>query len=687
MNFIILYASIALLLNIIIIGWSLRFKQNSCFKRHFISSLSFHALWISANIAMIITHNNLLLRLVHALALWALATGCMWVWVLQKKPTKPSVLLKSSLYGISTILTAFSFFPGVLFNGKYSDDISFEHIYAPLFDLYTGFILVLFGLISGRLIYLYKTSSHTEKKQLIYISFGLLIYLSIGITGLIFSANGYPELGYLDSPSSIFFLGIAAYAISKQYLMDVNVVISSGIAKILTLLIFSASFGTLYEIYTTIFSHKNINTSILLLVGAIALLSVCELYPKINKAIQTIPDTLLVKPRYNYADVAPTLIAHLEKCIYAKDVLSALHDTIDNKMGLHLLNVYILKDMETSTDVLSDYQSWDFSKEIAQECDNADNELHNMLISEIQLTQSTLFCESLNPDTVTLLTKHNIGACIPFIAKGNLLGFAFIEKLPDNLPYTYDDQRLFEMLTPQIGIALDRIRAYAKVTAGFEKVQKTASLLSLMNQYTHDIKAPLDILEIKYGAEDGAKQQLDRVRQLVTTMLKVANDQRTFDPKPISLNDVVSTTLDFYPISGGAMGFVDLNDIPTIYGDKEDLQILITNLIKNAKEAMIGNAKPEGNRIWVTTELSDDQQHVVLTIKDNGPGIPKDIQEKIWNAFESHSKKGGSGIGLSAVTRIVAEHGASITMDSITGEGTTFTIQFPVDDAASSGSS
>ena len=67
---------------------------------------------------------------------------------------------------------------------------------------------------------------------------------------------------------------------------------------------------------------------------------------------------------------------------------------------------------------------------------------------------------------------------------------------------------------------------------------------------------------------------------------------------------------------------------------------------------------------------------MVISISDNGPGIPEAIQEKIFQPFFS-TKEEGTGLGLSIASRIVEKHGGTLTLKSEEGEGTTFTITLP----------
>ena len=80
--------------------------------------------------------------------------------------------------------------------------------------------------------------------------------------------------------------------------------------------------------------------------------------------------------------------------------------------------------------------------------------------------------------------------------------------------------------------------------------------------------------------------------------------------------------------------------------------------------------------IWISTKKVGDQ--VIIKIKDNGSGIPKEIVDKIFQPFFTTKPSGqGTGLGLSMSYDIVRSHGGDLKVESQEGEGTTFTISIP----------
>ena len=112
-------------------------------------------------------------------------------------------------------------------------------------------------------------------------------------------------------------------------------------------------------------------------------------------------------------------------------------------------------------------------------------------------------------------------------------------------------------------------------------------------------------------------------------------------------------------------------DLPRIEALGSELNQVWTNLIDNAADAMEGKGE-----IHLTTSLVDDR--VRVEVQDDGPGIPVDIQSRVFDAFFTTKPPGkGTGLGLNTSYHIVEKHAGSIRIDSEPGR-TRFTIELPI---------
>jgi signal transduction histidine kinase len=114
--------------------------------------------------------------------------------------------------------------------------------------------------------------------------------------------------------------------------------------------------------------------------------------------------------------------------------------------------------------------------------------------------------------------------------------------------------------------------------------------------------------------------------------------------------------------------------LPEVWADPEQLKEVLVNLLVNACEAMTA-----GGRITIQEEerLAPEVGHVVtIRVRDNGPGIPENIQDQVFQPFFS-TKEEGTGLGLAIASRIIEDHGGWIDLTSREGAGATFSITLP----------
>ena len=113
--------------------------------------------------------------------------------------------------------------------------------------------------------------------------------------------------------------------------------------------------------------------------------------------------------------------------------------------------------------------------------------------------------------------------------------------------------------------------------------------------------------------------------------------------------------------------------VPPIQGTEAGLHEILTNLIFNAVDAM-----PDGGTITLRTQRVEDQVQIVFS--DTGIGMDEATRLRIFEPFFTTKMDIGTGLGLSTVYNTVTRWGGTIEVDSAPGEGTTFTLRFPVGD-------
>ncbi len=188
------------------------------------------------------------------------------------------------------------------------------------------------------------------------------------------------------------------------------------------------------------------------------------------------------------------------------------------------------------------------------------------------------------------------------------------------------------------------------------RLQALVSVESLLEDLEIAESSAETILSIKEGLIGPARQRMDAA---------------------VSLSEMISETVANMGLPDGVVEMDWSDDMPLAHGDARQVEQVFNNLIKNSWEAMAGSASP---KIFVNGRRDANPNFVLVTVKDNGPGIPKEIQEKIWvSFFTTKGGSGGTGLGLSAVMQIVDQHGGKIWLESAPGYGATFFVRLPVE--------
>jgi signal transduction histidine kinase len=110
-----------------------------------------------------------------------------------------------------------------------------------------------------------------------------------------------------------------------------------------------------------------------------------------------------------------------------------------------------------------------------------------------------------------------------------------------------------------------------------------------------------------------------------------------------------------------------------VSGDSMQYEIVFSNLISNASDALIGAADPH-----LTITCSKQDKSVIVKVADNGPGIPSEDIDRIFDFFYSTKPDSGTGVGLAIVKKTMEMYGGSVTVNSTPGSGTAFVLRFPV---------
>jgi two-component system OmpR family sensor kinase len=230
------------------------------------------------------------------------------------------------------------------------------------------------------------------------------------------------------------------------------------------------------------------------------------------------------------------------------------------------------------------------------------------------------------------------------------------------------------------------------------RVKSEERLRRFVADASHELRTPLTAIRgfaelHRQGAVTGEEKTREliariedesiRMGTLVEDLLLLARlDQSPeIERNPVNLNEVLLSAAESARASSHDHKIsIDLPDEELFtLGDRNRIFQVVANLLENAR-----NHTPAGTLISVS--LTEHEDEIRIDVRDSGPGIEKvdldRIFERFYRADSSRSrtrKSEGSGLGLSIVKAVMQAHGGDVTVDSKVGEGSTFTLHFPID--------
>ncbi len=234
-----------------------------------------------------------------------------------------------------------------------------------------------------------------------------------------------------------------------------------------------------------------------------------------------------------------------------------------------------------------------------------------------------------------------------------------------------------------------------------EKSKLTSHLSSLglmIGTISHNIKGLLTNLDgglylarsaMKKNDPDAMAQGLDLLAQAVDRIKKMILDilmyskERQMQKKPVAIKDFLADIQDAmamklknYPIKFTVKSEQTLD---VINMDQAFMMSALINILDNAIDACQSDRRKENH--FIEFALGQKKNVLVMKIQDNGCGMDMETKEKIFELFFSSKRTKGTGFGLFISHSIIIQHGGTITVESLKGKGTTFTICLPILDS------
>lgn len=309
-------------------------------------------------------------------------------------------------------------------------------------------------------------------------------------------------------------------------------------------------------------------------------------------------------------------------------------------------------------------------------------QISNILVALINLYAFIFLLSSIVAVLISNLLTKGLQIIIERLQKFNL-------KKNEPIQWPYDDE---------IGMLIREYNSMVK------KVEENAALLAqneretawreMARQVAHEIKNPLtpmklniqylqkalksdhpDVKQLTNKVSDSLIEQIDNLSHIASAFSDFAKMPEAA-PEHTSLNELLQKATQLYTNNSSVQVTLDNSIQPLIvFADRSQLLRVFTNLLQNAVESI-----PEDRKGKIQVSVVQQDKHALISIADNGNGIPSDIHEKIFNPYFT-TKGSGTGLGLAMTKKIIEFWKGKIWFDTEEHKGTTFFVKLPLENS------
>ena len=692
-------------------------------------------IWALVNFFSGMSDNGLLIKLTFGVGAFIPSLTLLWIANFTSKGRTLNRRWRNTLstfFSISVIFLILSLFTNTIAIGN-----SREITLGSLFIFYTLFLLTMIVIPITLMIKFYFNNSGLLRLQAMYILVGISLF---GILTFIFSfilpLVGYQSFGRLDSVSSLFFIFLSAYAIIKHRLMDIRIIIRKSavyFGALATVMLIGLGLMMLnVKIFQNVIPAM-VSGPLVLLIGVILFNPVKNLYLKTaNK--------YFFASLYNYQETLENLAQELTHTIDLNQIIDSIVGTIKGIMKLDRAGV-LLFDEQTSnyqvkktigfteangislvrSNFLTSYLSKNRRSVLYQELDSlpTGNKEEKSEISKLKSNMKLI----------------EASICLPLLIKDKLIGIIVLGEKISKEAYTKEDIDLLTTLSNQASVAIENARLYqqvqdfnknlqAKVNEQTQDIKnkniRLEKLLQIRSEFldiaSHQLRTPVSLIRgVLSMIRDGDLEKLPKAKQaqfienawqkgakldtiindiLAASELDTQKFQVDAKTPAIQLEEVVDKVIQDSQMEAEKRG-IELKWqkpkqlLAQVQGYANFLEQALANLVGNALKytpstKMVKEARTQREAKGIVEVLiKQEANNLVVSVKDNGIGIPKDEIPKLFDKFARASNAtamytDGSGLGLFIVKEIVDGHRGKVWVESEINKGSVFYLSLPI---------
>jgi signal transduction histidine kinase len=485
-----------------------------------------------------------------------------------------------------------------------------------------------------------------------------------------------------------------AIAIVKYHFFDIDFIINRSVVYLAVI----ASLIFLYIVLFTAISYslKGLDDTIPAVISVSAAALVLQ---PARKRIQNFVDKKFFRVQYNYREALKKFLEEIDDCLDINSLAEKVVKRINELIPVEKIGFFELHP-EDKIKLISQ-RNFEFLKNRAVTFKR--EELKTTLIKPVALKEYVEDGVDVEPADSGVFKKWGMALVFPFRSLQNeIFGFLVLGKKKSGFRFTTEDIDLLNAVKSKVATVMERNKYQKELVMEHlekERLEELNKMKSfIVSRVSHDFRTPLqsignftqllidnknyerNTVEKFLKIIEGESNRLKLMAEKVLDFSKIEKGTFEYNIEEISLNELVNNVIESLRYQLSINKFtVEINlynDDLKICADNIGIEAVLINLISNA-------IKYSAHRKFIKIFTGKKEDYVFVLIKDEGIGISKEDIDNIFNPFlrghNMDSKKiRGAGLGLSIVKHIMDAHKGKIEVESEVGEGSSFTLLFPV---------
>ncbi len=437
--------------------------------------------------------------------------------------------------------------------------------------------------------------------------------------------------------------------------------------------------GVLAQIVARYGGASSFQFQAFLVLVAIALLAVLLLSEKIRQRIREFVSRHFRRPQYDFRSVWTKFTQSTSSAIDDPKLCAASAELISETFNVLSVGVWLFDDerrklrLEAST---SRARGVEAEELIECEDDGITRMRKAFDLEKIKEPWGRILREA----SRTQFSEGGNRVVIPLLASERYIGLIILGDRVNGVPYTMEELELLDCIGDQVASSLLNLRLAEEIMLGKE----LEAFQTISTFFVHDLKnaastLKLTLQNLPVHFDDPVFRQdtlrsigatTERINQIIER-LGALGSKLELRPCPVDLNVVVEQAIANVNGMPGIEFAKELEPLPKLMADSEQLRSVVTNLLLNARDAV-------GDKGRIEVRTGTQNGYAALSVKDDGCGMTTSfLRDSLFRPFKTTKKK-GLGIGMFQTKMIIEAHHGSVRVKSDVGKGTTFQVLLPL---------